>query len=152
MKHTHLHSIEEIRKSHGSIRNVNDLNKENLSVINKIALWITNHVGSMGFFILIFSWTAIWLSWNTMAPVELRFDPFPAFVLWLFISNMIQICLMPLILIGQNLQARHSEIHAEEEYSMNQKSEMEIETILMHMENQNELIIKILERLEKSEK
>jgi len=106
----------------------------------------------MGFFTIIFSWTALWLSWNTLAPAELRFDPFPAFVLWLFISNMIQICLMPLILIGQNLQAKHSEIHAEEEYSMNKKSEMEIETILMHLENQNELIIKILERLEKSEK
>lgn len=50
MKHPQLHSIEEIRKSHGSIRNVNALNKENLSAINKIALWITNHVGSMGFF------------------------------------------------------------------------------------------------------
>ena len=147
-----LHSIEEIRRSHGSIRNVNVLNKENLSAVNKIALWITNHVGSMGFFTIIFSWTALWLSWNTLAPAELRFDPFPAFVLWLFISNMIQICLMPLILIGQNLQAKHSEIHAEEEYSMNKKSEMEIETILMHLENQNELIIKILERLEKSEK
>jgi len=152
MKHKNLHSIEEIRRSHGSIRNVNTLNKENLSAINKIALWITNHVGSMGFFTIIFSWTALWLSWNTLAPAELRFDPFPAFVLWLFISNMIQICLMPLILIGQNLQAKHSEIHAEEEYSMNKKSEMEIETILMHLENQNELIIKILERLEKSEK
>ncbi|OFY41664.1 MAG: hypothetical protein A2X18_10050 [Bacteroidetes bacterium GWF2_40_14] len=152
MKYPQLHSIEEIRRSHGSIRNVNVLNKENLSAVNKIALWITNHVGSMGFFTIIFSWTALWLSWNTLAPVELRFDPFPAFVLWLFISNMIQICLMPLILIGQNLQAKHSEIHAEEEYSMNQKSEMEIETILMHLENQNELIIKILERLEKSEK
>jgi len=123
MKHPQLHSIEEIRKSHGSIRNVNALNKENLSAINKIALWITNHVGSMGFFIIIFSWTALWLSWNTLAPSELRFDPFPAFVLWLFISNMIQICLMPLILIGQNLQAKYSEIHAEEDFSINKKSE-----------------------------
>ncbi len=38
MKHPKLHSIEEIRKSHGTIRNVIALNKENLSAIDKIAL------------------------------------------------------------------------------------------------------------------
>jgi hypothetical protein len=48
----------------------------------------------MGFFFLIAGWTAIWLGWNTLAPKPLRFDPPTAFVLWLFISNMIQILLM----------------------------------------------------------
>ncbi len=40
------------------------------------------------------------------APKSLRFDPYPGFVLWLFISNMIQLFLMPLLLIGQNLLGR----------------------------------------------
>jgi hypothetical protein len=30
---------------------------------------------------------------NTLATEELRFDPYPGFVLWLFVSNMIQIFL-----------------------------------------------------------
>jgi len=30
---------------------------------------------------------------------------------------------MPLILIGQNLQAKYSEIHAEEDFSINKKSD-----------------------------
>ena len=47
----------------------------------------------MGFFLLIFSWTVLWLGWNVIAPKSLQFDPYPAFVLWLFISNMIQIFL-----------------------------------------------------------
>jgi hypothetical protein len=34
------------------------------------------------------------------------FDPFPAFVAYLLISNVIQIFLMPLIMVGQNLQGR----------------------------------------------
>ena len=42
------------------------------------------------------------------APTDLRFDPYPAFVLWLFISNMIQIFLMPLLMVGQNLQAKRA--------------------------------------------
>ena len=114
-------------------------------------MWITNHVGSMGFFFIIFCWTVIWLGWNTLAPASMRFDPYPAFVLWLFISNMIQIFLMPLIMVGQNLQSAHSEIRAEEDFSINKKAETEIETILMHLENQNELILQILQRVQKDE-
>jgi uncharacterized membrane protein len=105
----------------------------------------------MGFFMIILLWTLIWLTWNTLAPAEIRFDPYPAFVLWLFISNMIQIFLMPLIMIGQNLQSRHAEMRAEADFDINTKAEVEIETILMHLENQNELILKILDQLEQSE-
>ena len=103
----------------------------------------------MGFFFAIFLWTAGWLGWNSLSPKEVRFDPFPAFVLWLFISNMIQIFLMPLIMIGQNLQSDHAEVRAEADFEVNTKAELEIETILMHLENQNKIIMEILKNLEK---
>jgi uncharacterized membrane protein len=151
MKHKKLPSIEELKKSYRSPRNVNIQHRDKLSALDKVALWITRHVGSMGFFMIIFCWTLIWLTWNTIAPAQSKFDPFPAFVLWLFISNMIQIFLMPLIMIGQNLDSKHSELRAEEDFEINKKSETEIETILMHLENQNELIVEILKRLGESE-
>lgn len=152
MKHQGIPTIEELKKNYKPIKNVNTQHREKLSAINKLALWITDHVGSMGFFFTIFCWTAIWLSWNTLAPVNIRFDPFPAFVLWLFISNMIQIFLMPLIMIGQNLQSKHSELRAEQDFLINKKAETEIETILMHLENQNEMILQILSHLESNSK
>lgn len=130
------------------IRNVNIEQKERLTPLERAAVWITDHVGTMGFFLLIFLWTAIWLSWNMFAPKSLQFDPYPAFVLWLFISNMIQIFLMPLIMIGQNLQARHAEARAEADFEVNVKAELEIETILQHLEKQNDMILTILKRLE----
>ena len=142
-------SLEELKKMSAPIRNANILHHEQLSRMDKIAVWITDRVGSMGFFSVIFIWTAIWLSWNTLAPREVRFDPYPAFALWLFISNMIQIFLMPLIMVGQNLQSRHSEIRAEEDFLINKKSENEIQIILKHLENQNEMILEILEHLQK---
>lgn len=55
---------------------------------------------------------------------------------------------MPLIMIGQNLQGRHSEARAESDFEVNVKAEREIEAILLHLENQNELILKILSKLE----
>jgi len=151
MKNQQLQSLEEIKKNYKPLQNVNVQHKSRLSKIDKIAIWITEHVGSMGFFAIIFGWTVLWLSWNTLAPAQIRFDPYPAFVLWLFISNMIQIFLMPLIMVGQNIQSRHSEILAEEDFSINKKAEVEIETILKHLENQNELILQILKQIQKTE-
>ena len=121
--------------------------REKRSRLDRLALWITSHVGTMGFFCIVFCWTVVWLLWNTIGPVDSRFDPFPAFVLWLFISNMIQLFLMPLIMIGQNLQGRHSEARAEADFEVNTHAEQEIEAILSHLENQNSLILEILNRL-----
>ena len=133
-----------------SIRNVNIENKERLTRTDRIALWITERVGTMEFFIIIVIWTIIWLGWNMFLPKNVQFDPYPAFVLWLFISNMIQIFLMPLILVGQNLQGRHAELRAEADFEVNKKAENEIETILNRLENQDKMILKILKRLEES--
>jgi uncharacterized membrane protein len=141
----------ELKKILKPIRNVNILHKQKLSRLDRLAIWITDHVGSMGFFLIIFVWTFSWLGWNSLAPKSMRFDPFPAFVLWLFISNMIQIFLMPLIMIGQNLQSAHSEARAESDFEINTKAELEIETILMHLENQSKLIERILHKIEKKE-
>lgn len=145
----HQKAHEELIKLRKPIQNVNISHKESLSALEKIAVKVTDYVGSVGFFLIILIWTLLWLGWNTLAPKELRFDPFPAFVLWLFLSNMIQIFLMPLIMIGQNLQGRHAEKRAESDFDVNVRAEKEIEVILMHLDNQNELILKILENMEK---
>jgi uncharacterized membrane protein len=145
MKHN-VKSFDELHKTRPEITDVNKNHKESLSKLDKVAVWITNRVGTMGFFIAIFIWTISWLSWNSLAPVTMRFDPFPAFVLWLFISNMIQIFLMPLLMIGQNLQSKHSETRAENHYELSIKTEEEIDTIIKHLENQNELLEEVLKK------
>jgi len=145
----HMAVHEEIKKLRKPIHNVNVKHKESLTALERFAVKVTDHVGSMGFFIIIFVWTMLWLGWNTLAPKELRFDPYPAFVLWLFASNVLQIFLMPLIMIGQNLQGRHAEQRAEADFEVNVRAEKEIEVILMHLEHQNELILRILENIEK---
>ena len=129
---------------------VNILHKEKLTKIDKLALWITNHVGTMGFFFIIFIWTVIWLGWNMLAPLSLRFDPYPGFILWLFISNLIQIFLMPLIMVGQNQQSKYAEARAEADFEINTKAEIEIERIIKHLEQQNEWILEILREIKKN--
>jgi uncharacterized membrane protein len=152
MKHKQVLTVEELKQKFSSVYDASAKVETRLSALDRLALWITNHVGSINFFFIILLWTAVWLGWNTLAPKAFRFDPYPAFVLWLFISNMIQIFLMPLIMIGQNLQSRHAETRAEEDFMINKKAEAEVETILKHLENQNELILDILKRIEQLEK
>ncbi|HMS65804.1 MAG TPA: DUF1003 domain-containing protein [Ignavibacteria bacterium] len=149
MNHPALRTLKEIREHFKPIQNFNEVYKENQSKLNRIALWITNHVGSMGFFIIVFVWTIAWLGWNTLAPKDFRFDPYPGFVLWLFVSNVIQIFLMPLIMIGQNMQSDHSDARAENDFKINVKAEAEIETILENLESQNTLILQLMEELKK---
>lgn len=140
--------LAELKRRRNAYIKTLETDAENVSKLDKLALWITYHVGSMQFFVIIFLWTAIWLGWNIFAPKTFRFDPFPAFVLWLFISNMIQLFLMPLIMIGQNLQSHHSDVRAETDLKINELEEVENETILIHLENQNEIILQILKHIE----
>ena len=140
-------SAEEVIKRRRPLGNVNKEAAAKITALDKLALWITVHVGSMGFFIIVFAWTAIWLGWNWLAPAALQFDPPMAFVFWLFISNVIQILLMPLIMVGQNVQGSHAELRAEHDLEVNVKAEREIEVILRHLEYQNAMLIAMLEKL-----
>ena len=123
-------SIDDFQAKRKEILKTETKGKKSKTLLEKLAVWITDHVGSMGFFLIIFLWTIIWLGWNMLAPKPFRFDPFPGFVLWLFICNMIQLFLMPLIMLGQNVQAKHADMRAEADLKINLQSELEIETIL----------------------
>jgi uncharacterized membrane protein len=143
-------SLEKIKKQY-PIKNVNVIHRSKLSKLDKLAIFVTEKIGTMGFFFIIFVWTAVWLGYNILAPKNLRFDPYPAFVLWLFISNLIQIHLMPLIMVGQNIQGKHAELRSEHDFETDKKAEKEIEAILNHLENQQNLMLEILRKIEKLE-
>lgn len=126
------------------LKNVNKHHKDSLSNSERFAAWITGKIGTMLFFYIIFIWTSIWLLWNLLAPKSIQFDPAPDFLLWLFISNMIQIFLMPLIMIGQNIQGKHAEILADNDFEINKKAEQEIKELKEKLEYLTELIEKRL--------
>jgi uncharacterized membrane protein len=122
--------------------------KESLSRLDRVAVVVTDHIGTMGFFFIIAGWTVVWCGYNILASkvpsLHLHaFDPFPAFVAYLLISNVIQIMLMPLLMVGQNLQGRHSEARAENDYLVNQKAFADTEKILKQLEAQSEQMLRI---------
>jgi Predicted membrane protein len=135
------------------IQNANDILDNQLSTLDKLAVVITDKVGSMGFFLIILGWTVLWTGYNILA-TELpglhwkSFDPFPAFVAYLLVSNVIQILLMPLIMVGQNLQGRHSETRAQLDFEINQKAEKEVMVILQHLEHNTDLLIQLMKHMD----
>lgn len=135
------------------IDNANEVHEQSLTPLDRFAIKITDKVGSMGFFLLIFTWTVLWCGYNILASQVISlhwksFDPFPAFVAYLLMSNVIQILLMPLIMVGQNLQGRHADTRAELDFQINKKAEQEVVVILRHLEHNTELIIQLMKHLD----
>lgn len=139
--------------SQRATRNANVLHEQKLSALDRLAMKITDVVGSVGFFLIIAAWTVLWTGYNLIASLFPglgwhAFDPFPAFVAYLLISNVIQIMLMPLIMVGQNLQGRHSETRAELDFEINQKAEREVVATLRHLERNTELLLQLMHHLD----
>ena len=123
-------SVEAVIKRRNPLRNEHKEVLDTITQLDRLALW-----------------TVCWLGWNVLAPPAWQFDPPMAFVFWLFISNVIQILLMPLIMVGQNLQSRHGEVRAENDLEVNVRAEREIEAILRHLEYQNTMLIAMVQNL-----
>jgi len=145
-----LPTVEDVKQRRKPRENINVRHQASLSLMERAALWITEHVGTMGFFIIIFAWTVVWMAWNVLAErfhLGLVFDRPWQFLVWLFISNLIQIHLMPLIMVGQNLQGRHAEMRADHLYETTMQMEWETEVMLRYLQVIHEQLREVESRL-----
>src|SRR3989344_7426602 len=142
-------TLVELRGYKGTIKHPHDEVRRHFTVLEHFAISITHFVGTVGFFFLMTVWTLGWLVWNLYGPVGMRFDPAPAFVIWLLCSNIIQLVLLPLIMVGQNLEGKFAEQRADADFEINKKAEHEIEIIIAHLENQNELLLELIKKVER---
>ena len=134
-------SLAELRKLRKPLKNVNVVHLERLSKNERIALIITRHVGTM--------WAAYLFGALTLVslPAAIASQNSLVIVAWIA-QTFLQLVLLPIIIVGQNLQGKHSEARAEADFEVNTKAEREIETILQHLEYQNDLILQILRKVE----
>ncbi|MEK7091352.1 MAG: DUF1003 domain-containing protein [Patescibacteria group bacterium] len=120
-------NLHEYLKARRAPVDVNLKHKSRFKLHDKVAVTVTTAIGSMYalyfFIIFVFGWM-LWQSISTQP-----FDPFP-YVFMIFISNIIQLLLLPLIMVGQNIQSKHTQLRAEEEYQTTITIHQDIETIL----------------------
>ncbi len=132
--------LEELQKINKPV-NVNVKHKESLTILDRVAVFITSIVGTM--------WCAI--AFTILASISLpdAIKGGRATVISWIAQTFLQLVLLSVIMVGQNLQSRRSELRAEADFDVDTKAEIEIETILQHLENQNEEIAKILENVDR---
>ena len=136
-----IKSVDDIKREFSPAVNINEMHKSRMSKGDKIARFITKYVGTLGFFYI----CVILVVTPLLLPGALP-------VIQYISSGILQLLLLPLILISQNLQDRHEELIAQHDYETTVKAEREIESILMHLEKQDEVMLEILQRIEKLEK
>lgn len=127
-------------------KNVNAAHKERLCMQDRIALVITSAVGTMYAVYFFAMFMGGWMLWQTHFAHK-AFDPYP-FAFLLFLGNIIQLLLMPLIMVGQNIQGKHSELRAEEEFNTTRSSYKDIEHILERLDAQDQELLRQTKMLE----
>ena len=131
--------LEELKKLKKPV-NANIKHKESLTLLDKVAIFITSLVGTM--------WCAIAFTLLALVSLPDAIKGGKATLISWIAQTFLQLVLLSVIMVGQNLQNKHSEARADANFDVNVKSEIEIETILQHLENQNEVMSEIQKKLE----
>ena len=123
------------------VRNVNQEHKEKLSIFDKVAIFITKIVGTM--------WCAIIFTVIALIGLPYALNSGTGELITWIVQTFLQLVLLSVILAGQNLQNRHSELRAEADYENNLNVKKDAEILMERLNNleKNKLdkIIQILE-------
>ncbi|KKS13148.1 hypothetical protein A2617_01455 [Candidatus Daviesbacteria bacterium RIFOXYD1_FULL_41_10] len=129
--------------------NINIKHRQSIGFQERVALWTTRLIGTMWAVYFAIFIMALWMLWQSSS--DLPFDPYP-FAFLLFIASALQLPLMSLIMVGQNLLGRHTEMRAEEEFKTTESIYKDIEKIFIHLDEQDkklEQVITLLGRVQK---
>ncbi len=127
-------------------KDINAIHKGRLGMQDRIALIITSAIGTMYAVYFFALFMGGWMFWQARLAHK-PFDPFP-FAFLLFLGNIVQLLLMPLIMVGQNIQGKHAELRAEEEFHTTKSSYHDIEHILERLDAQDQELLRQTKMLE----
>ncbi len=97
--------------------NVNDSRNASVETLaamsrsDRLSMAITRRVFTVWMFVVIIAWTVAWVAWQLL-PFSKHFDPLPGLVIYLLLSNFVQLMLMPLIGAGQAAEAKFDVLRA----------------------------------------
>ena len=131
---------------HKPVININQIDAEALTTGQRIADGLASVMGSWAFIIVQSILLAIWISLN-IAAWFYHWDPYPFILLNLALSFQAAYA-APIIMMSQNRQAAKDRLMAEQDYEVNCKAEDELKSIMSHLEQQDEVMLDVLRRME----
>ena len=131
---------------HPPVLNINRRHDDSLSAGERIADRLAEIMGSWTFIVIQSLALSGWIALNVIAYVR-HWDPYPFILLNLALSFQAAYA-APIIMMSQNRQADKDRLMAEHDYQINTKAEQEVKSIMQHLEQQDEVMIDILRRLE----
>ena len=138
-----------------TVKNVNQEFEKELTMGQKIADHVADVIGNWPFIIIQSILLVIWVAINVyLVAMAIRnpgflkaWDPYPFILLNLALS--LQAAYTgPVVMMSQNRQAVKDRLSAQQDFEINQKAEQEIEVIMKHLAHQDELLHKIITRLD----
>ena len=141
LRHTHQHD---------PVSNVNVIAEKSMTFGERASDAFASTMGSWKFIIIQSIILIFWVSLNVTA-IIMHWDPYPFILLNLALSLEAAYA-APIIMMSQNRQADKDRLAAEEDYRINTKAEEELKAVMKHLEEQDEMMIDILSRLEDQHK
>jgi uncharacterized membrane protein len=87
---------------------------------------IARFLGTARFLVYMTAFVAIWVTWNILAPADLRFDPYPFIFLTLILSLQASYA-APLILLAQNRQDDRDRVQYEQDRAAADRNQADVE-------------------------
>ena len=145
MGRRHRETLERLR--HTATRNVNEEHEDTRTFVQKSADTIAEFSGSIPFLLIHVAVFLFWLVVNWIhVPGIPQFDPYPFGFLTLAVS-LEAIFLSVFVLLSQNRQAAKDRVHADIEYDVNLKAELEIAHLHEKMDRLTGDVLVRLERV-----
>ena len=107
------------------VRNVNQEQRERLNLFDKTAIFITKIVGTM--------WCAIAFTVIALIGLPYALTSGTGEIITWIVQTFLQLVLLSVILAGQNLQNRHSELRADADYENNLNVKKDAEIIMKRL-------------------
>ena len=121
-------------------RNVNQEHKQSLTLLDKAAIVITKIVGTM--------WCAIAFTILALISLPAAIQGGTAPTISWIAQTFLQLVLLSIIMVGQNLQSKHSELRADADYETNIEAKKDIEKLMKRLDSiEHDKLEKILEIL-----
>jgi uncharacterized membrane protein len=124
------------------VRNVNKEHRDSLTLLDRVAIFITKIVGTM--------WCAIAFTILALISLPEAIHGGTSTTISWIAQTFLQLVLLSIIMVGQNLQSRHSELRADADYETNVEAKKDIETLTKRLDSiESNKLDKILEILKK---